>query len=62
MHRLCVLKVIERENGFKSNIMRIFDYYAALCSLAVQLCGIIMRLQAIKLHKREIMRYYAGEI
>jgi len=41
--------------------MRIFDYYAALCSLVVQLCG-IMRLQAIMLHKGEIMRYYAGEI
>jgi len=27
----------------------------------VQLCG-IMRLQAIMLHKGEIMRYYAGEI
>jgi len=61
MHRLCVLKLIERENWFKSNIMRIFDYYAALCSLVVQLCG-IMRLQAIMLHKGEIMRYYAGKI
>ena len=42
-------------------IMRIFDYYMALCSQVVQLCR-ITRVQAIMLHKGEIMRYYAGEI